>query len=74
MSHEVIYAFEDQDILEAARIMEVKKVRRLIVLNQEKKLVGVVSLGDLALHSNNIQLSGEVLQQVSVPNEGTPPH
>lgn len=74
MSHEVVYAFEDNDVLEAARIMEVKKVRRLIVLNREMDLVGVASLGDLALHEQDLNLSGEVLQHVSEPNETSVAH
>lgn len=74
MSKEVVYAFEDQDVLEGARIMETKKIRRLIVLNSDKKLVGMTSLGDLALHGKDLHLSGEVLQQVSEPGQAPAAH
>ncbi len=40
--------FEDQDVAEAARLMQEKQVRQLPVLNRDNRLVGIVSLGDLA--------------------------
>jgi CBS domain-containing protein len=67
MTDEIIYAFEDQDVEEAARIMKERQVRRLVVLNRDKRLVGIVSLGDLATESGDRQKSGEVLQDVSEP-------
>lgn len=66
MSPGIIYIFEDQDVEEAARLMEVKKIRRLPVLNREKRLVGIVSLGDLAVEAGTA-LSGEALQEISRP-------
>src|SRR4030081_3720045 len=41
MTPEVIYCFEDQGVAEAARLMEEKRVRRLLVLNRDKRLVGI---------------------------------
>ena len=67
MTEEIIYGFEDQDIQEAARTMQERQVRRLLVMNREKRLVGIVSLGDLATESGDKQKSGEVLQDVSEP-------
>jgi CBS domain-containing protein len=67
MTQEIIYGFEDQDVEEAARIMKERQVRRLVVLNRDKRLVGIVSLGDLATESGDRQKSGEVLQDVSEP-------
>lgn len=49
--------------------MENKQIRRLPVLNSEDKLVGIVSLGDLAVWAKDQRLSGEVLEQVSEPAE-----
>jgi len=63
----VIYCFEDQSVDEAARIMQEKQIRRLVILNRDKRLVGVVSLGDLAMNRPADQ-SGEVLQSVSEPD------
>jgi len=69
MSSEVIYGFDDQDVQEAARTMQERQVRRLIVLNRDKRLVGIVSLGDLATESGDKQRSGEVLQDISEPSQ-----
>jgi CBS domain-containing protein len=63
----VIYCFEDQGVKEAAKLMEENQIRRLVVLSRpDKRLVGVVSLGDLALNSKS-DTSAEVLQKVSEP-------
>jgi CBS domain-containing protein len=66
MSPGIVYIFEDQDVEEAARLMEVKQIRRLPVLNRDKRLVGIVSLGDLAVGAGSV-LSGEALQEISQP-------
>ena len=67
MTVPAIYCFDDQDISEAAKIMEENQIRRLVVLSREdRRLVGVVSLGDLARHESTDR-SGHVLQKVSEP-------
>jgi CBS domain-containing protein len=71
MSHEIVYAFDDQDVEDVARLMEVKQVRRLPVLNREKRLVGIVSLGDMATEAS-LQLSGEALKEISEPDHSPP--
>ncbi len=48
MSREVLYCYDDQELKDIARNMGEVKVRRLPVLNRDKRLVGIVSLGDLA--------------------------
>jgi CBS domain-containing protein len=67
MTPGVIYCFEDQTAEEAAEIMEDKKIRRLPVLNREKRLVGILSLGDLAVRTGQELLVGQVLERVSEP-------
>src|SRR4051812_19233768 len=52
MSPGVISVFADQEVEEVARLMEEMQVRRLPVLNRSKRLVGIVSLGDIAVSSN----------------------
>ena len=66
MSKEVLYCFEDEDTEEVARNMGDNKVRRLPVLNRSKRLVGIVSIGDLAL-SNDLDSTGETLADISTP-------
>jgi predicted transcriptional regulator len=70
MSPGIFYVFADQDVEEAARIMEEKQIRRLPVLNREKRLVGIVSLGDVAV-SSSPAFSGTALRDVSQPGHPT---
>lgn len=65
MTREMVYCFEDEDIVEAALLMERKQVRRLPVINRNKCLVGIVSLGDLAVRTHRERLMGEVLESIS---------
>ena len=68
MTTPAIYAFEDQDVSEAAKIMAENQIRRLVIVNRDDKhVVGVISLGDLARNDMK-NLSGEVLQKVSEPD------
>ena len=68
MTVPAIYCFDDQDVSEAAKIMEENQIRRLVVLSRdEKRLVGVISLGDLA-RNEPTDRSGQVLQKVSEPD------
>ena len=67
MTPDVHYCYANQDIDEAARIMEDNQVRRLVVLNDDKRLVGIYSVGDIATRTDNPDLSSEVLEEVSKP-------
>src|SRR5437762_9234441 len=71
MSADVVYCFEDQDVQDAAHMMEDRQIRRLVVLNRDKRLVGIMSLGDLAVHTEDEELGGEELSEtlsgVSMP-------
>jgi CBS domain-containing protein len=66
MSEEVVYLFDDQDVSEAAKLMEERQIRRLLILNRDKELAGLVSLGDLAQFTD-AKVSGHVLEQVTEP-------
>ena len=68
MTPEVFYCFDDEDVAEAARQMEQKQIRRLLVLNRAKRLVGIVSLGDLVVETQDRELAGHTLEAVSEPN------
>ncbi len=66
MSKDVIYCFEDQDLDDAAHVMEEKRVRRLPVLSRfDKALVGMLALDDLSKAASH-QLAGEVMEAVSI--------
>lgn len=67
MTRKIVYCFDDEDVEDAAELMEQKQIRRLPVLSRSKRLVGIVSLGDLAVRTQREKLAGEVLERVSEP-------
>ena len=68
MSVGTITVFEDQEVDEAIHIMEQHQIRRAPVMNRENHLVGIVSLGDIAVDASAM-VSGEALKRVSQPAE-----
>ena len=66
MTPELIYCYDDQDVKEAAELMERHQIRRLPIINRDKNLVGIVALGDLAVDAST-RHSGEILEKVSEP-------
>ena len=69
MSTDVAYCLEDQEVEEAVSLMEARQIRRLPILNQDQRLVGIVSLADIAIHGGDRDLSGETLEEISAPAE-----
>jgi CBS domain-containing protein len=66
MSKEVLYCFEDEDIEHVAKNMGDVKVHRLPVLNRKKRLVGIVSVSDLALNAR-ADTTGHAVAGISRP-------
>jgi CBS domain-containing protein len=66
MNKKVECCSEDDDLKIAIDKMENHKIRRLVVLDQQKHVTGMLSLGDLATHSAQ-QQACEVLEKVSEP-------
>jgi CBS domain-containing protein len=66
MSAEVRYCFDDEDVAHVAENMAELQVRRLPIVNREKRLVGIVSLGDLALEGS-LPKSAKALHGISQP-------
>jgi CBS domain-containing protein len=64
MSSEVLYCFDDEDLDDVAKNMSKLKVRRLPVLNREKRMVGILSLGDL-VRREDPKTSGVTLAHIS---------
>ena len=64
MSPELLYCFEDQEIEDVSRNMGEVKVRRLPVVNRDKRLVGIISIGDLARKEEQT-LTGSTLARIS---------
>lgn len=67
MSMDVACCAVYDDINAARRLMQEHQIRRLPVLDTDHHLVGIVSLGDLAVHADDACASGQTLQAVSQP-------
>ncbi len=67
MTSDICYCFENDDIHEAATMMEDRAIRRLLVVNSDNEPVGFVSMSDLAVKSHDEHLTYEVLERVSEP-------
>jgi CBS domain-containing protein len=64
MTHDVKYCFEDEDLNHVAKNMADQRVRRLPVMNRDKRLVGMLSVGDLALKQGK-KAAGEAISGIS---------
>lgn len=73
MSPNVQWCFEDDDVEAAGKKMEENQVRRLLVLDRNKKMVGIVSLADIARARHGGAFTGEVLERVSEPTPSAQP-
>lgn len=69
MTEKVLYCFEDQDLDEVARNLGDNQIRRLPVLNREKRLVGILALSDMA-HGRkiNAETLEKTLNKISEPD------
>lgn len=67
MSSDVCYCYEDDDVNVVARIMRDRQIRRMPVLDRGKNLVGIVSLGDIALYADQ-STAGNALEGISQPS------
>jgi len=68
MSEGIAWAYEDDSVEKAAMIMSERQVRRLPVVNREKRLVGIVALGDFAVESSEIKPAAKALSEISKPS------
>jgi CBS domain-containing protein len=70
MTRDIKYVYEDESTEDLARNMGDLQVRRMPVLNREKRLVGIVSLGDLATAGDSLLDAGDAVAGVSEPAAG----
>lgn len=63
MTGEMFWCYEDADVKEVAHYMQEKRVRRIPVVDHDKHLVGMVSIGDITRKST--ELAGETLRELS---------
>lgn len=66
MSKEILYCFDDEDIDHVARNMAEQQVRRLPVVNRDKRLVGIVSIGDIS-HKGDTRTAGGAMKGITQP-------
>ena len=64
MTHDVKYCFEDEDLDHVAKNMAEQRLRRLPVMSRDKRLVGILSVGDIALTQGN-KAAGEAVSGIS---------
>jgi len=65
MTQKIVYCFEEDDVKNAAEIMKQDQIRRLVVLNEDKRMTGVITIGDIARASNDNQLTGDIETSVA---------
>jgi CBS domain-containing protein len=67
MSRDLEWCSEDQTVNDVADIMKQRQIRRMPVMNADRKLVGILSLGDVAVRGD-MKLAGETMERVSEPS------
>jgi CBS domain-containing protein len=67
MSDGIRWAYEDDPVERAVEIMSEHQIRRLPIVNRDKRLVGIVALGDLAVKEKNAKPAAKALTEISEP-------
>lgn len=68
MTHACVDIHKDEDIKRALEMMGEYQIRRLVILNDERKLCGIISLADLARGKYTNKLVNEILYEISIAN------
>jgi CBS domain-containing protein len=68
MTRGIFSCSADQTPEEAAKIMADAKVRRLVVVNPDNSVVGILSLGDVAVKGAGRETAGEAVEKISRPD------
>ena len=68
MSDGIFWAYENDSVDDAAKLMSEHQIRRLPIVNAEKRLVGIIALGDFAVEREDIKTAGETLSAISKPS------
>ena len=72
MTSDVVCCKEDDDVKDAARQMKDRQIRRLVVVDGQQCVSGIVSLGDIAVDTSDERMAGRVLEEVSKPARTAP--
>ena len=68
LTNDIVTGTKDMSVKEAASLMSEHQIRRLPIVENDK-LVGIVSLGDLAVNNQSNKQAGKALEEISVPAE-----
>lgn len=68
MTEGIFWTYEDDSVADVAKRMSEHQIRRLPIVNADKRLVGIVALGDFAVDSKDITVAGEALAEISQPS------
>ena len=69
MTAEVVACLEHDDVRAAARMMQLTQLRRLVVVDDDGRMVGIVSLSDIARQTRDERLTAETLEGVLEPDD-----
>ncbi|HML75777.1 MAG TPA: CBS domain-containing protein [Anaerohalosphaeraceae bacterium] len=67
MTLNTVCCSEETDIEEAARLLEIKQIHRLLVLDKTKAVCGILSVGDLACKLKDEHMLSEILERICEP-------
>lgn len=67
MTDEPAYCYADDPVIEVTRLMSSRQIRRVPVIDDQKKLIGIVSLGDLAVDAKDTRAVQDALEDISRP-------
>jgi CBS domain-containing protein len=67
MTAEVVACLESDDVAAAARMMQITQLRRLVVVDDDGRMVGIVSLSDIARQTRDERLTAQTLERVLEP-------
>jgi CBS domain-containing protein len=67
MSDGIRWAYEDESVEHAAQLMAQHQIRRLPIVNRDKRLVGILALGDVAVKERKLKPAAEALTGISEP-------
>ena len=68
MSEGIYWAYEDDDVTKVAKLMSDHQIRRLPIVNADKRLTGIVALSDFAVDAADIAIAGKALAEISQPS------
>ena len=71
MTSDVVCCNEDDSVKDAASKMKDRQIRRIVVVDAQQRVCGIVSLGDIAVDTHDDKMSGQVLEEVSKPSHQT---